>query len=1301
MLTSGQIPALCPPFVDATIEGRYSRRAHYLTRRGAISLAIDKSQGVGFQRLHDYKPLANAEKPKQADKPTTSLTPPEPKDLGFDVRGLETPASRNQQPATPPEARLATVSVPATPTTLASLETPSLLGQTPSEHKTENISLVPLNLLGLSQGGKSLPSTPVGQALRQRFVYAQSYDQDRVDLPFAYPASPHGLIDQNELTVALAGLRNLGADEAARGLLENWLELGERYTALPGRNSLNELGRSGMPRLSSALVEESKSNPDPDFLPRSYKVIADDLRQNWGDTYFKATPNGLTRFCDVDYSHDATLDESGGPKNTARFDGDPMPFNPVDLNAYLFRTEKDLQTMATALQGRAMAAGDQEAASQWKDQAHQWGQKAERRKEAVLETMWDADQGLFFDHKFKETPPARSEVKTLAAFSVLDAEMLDPSNPAEKKIVDALVASLPGFSPNPGEPPVWDDKGGQKALPADVFMVASGLEKYGYKSQATALKQGLRGDLSQNSITNDLGEIGIRAALEEPVTGRTVVQGADKLVGDQLGDWLSPRGLDTLRRLAPPQDAPLQVAARDAGRLDRRLRSVHSSLTSPSLVRQLESRGLTEMVYGIRRQDSAVSPVDLDPSKYGPAQTLEKGATIDLSGVQLSTGLSDTEFRTPGPDTVVFTKNGHNLVLARVEDKLLVGDRAYDLSSFKVKNEQGQTSIDLSRDILGSFPLAGDNKQLETFYDANREWIPAPLRGKSSAMADLPSKPGLVALNETIGDNWSQLTVAPSVGPKDTGMQIFNAAAVPSLGIFKTQFNWDTLFMAKGMQLQGHQKTVSGMTDNLLYLLKSTGRVPNAARSVYLNKSQPPILPALVRMSAPLREAEQGTEFTEQWLGEAYKLMGRDYNDFWSKPGEGERGVTSIDGQPTHLSRWGGPNHKFAMDESGLDTTSRYYGKTLDLVPPDLQGFLFRYANDMSEIASELSVKARDRGDLQGAQKYTLEAAHWKGQAQQRKEDTIKYCWDEADGMFRDYRFQGEGQGLAREEDSLSAAMGPLWVGMLDPQVPREKEMIERSLANMARFEKDHGVGSTAEDYGHPEMQWNGPSGWAPHHMMAVEAATRYGDYATAGRIASKWLDTIHHVHSRDGIILERYDVVKGDHPPVQAGRYEETQGEGPGFGWTNASVPWALIEVIGGARIERSGDQATLNLTPHIPQELEGSPVGLTFVNPNGKGEWQIEHRYDSQEDFYNLALSGDFSETDKLVVTTPPLTPGLLPKLQGPEGTDPPAYTLQQQPSKDGKVRYRFSFDELSGEQSLNLRLAASAPETSREAL
>ncbi len=974
--------------------------------------------------------------------------------------------------------------------------------------------------------GETPPALPPGLELKAGWTFTGQLSQQRIDLPFPYPGAA---LEMNDLPAQVAELRAQGQPQAARGLLENYLSLGERYGVLPGSNQLNELGRSGMPRLSELVLQEPH---DPDFLRRAYDVLACDHRNVWSDGYFKQLPNGLNRFCDVDYSPEATLEESGGAKNAHRFEnGDPMPYVPVDLNAWLYRTEKDLATMAGRL-GRP-------------EEAANWNEAAELRKQLMLATMWDPDSQTFRDLKGSQ----RSEVETLASLAVLRAGVLSPDDPRAR----AMLTSLERLRTPEGM--LWDSAGRELAPAQDV---------------------------------------------------RDLMGPAPEQVGPYQPP-VSPLGAHRQQLIGfEPASGPS----------DRRMLELHESLFTPKAIAAVQARGLTQLVYGTESLRPQTSQKLDGPFKVGPFQ-------LDLPGADLAV---------LAPGIFQLQKGSDCLLVAAVGDSLLLGDRLYARDELPVSGQ-----VKLPRSILGAFFRAGGNPALERFFDHQRDWLNEPSATPATGLGPLSGRPGWNRLYERVAAGWEPLTIEPSVVAKDSAMPIFHKAAVPSLGIFKTQFNWDTLFMAMGMRWQGAGQTVAGMADNLLFLLESTGRVPNAARSVYLNKSQPPILPQLVRMSHPLRAAQEGQAEADLWLEKAYQAMSGDYKDFWCQ--EGERGISQINGQSVRLARWGGPNHKFAMDESGFDTTSRFYDRTLDLVPPDLNAFLYRYSNDMAAMAEQLG-----KGE---------EADSWRQEAALRKASVLRLCWDEEDGMFRDYRFQGPDRGLCRDQDALAAAAGPLWAGMLDPSVPAEKNMIERSLASLSRFEKEHGLAATAEDYGHPEMQWNGPSGWAPLHMIAIEGAVRYGNYEAASRWIGKWLDTIEKVEGQDGTILERYDVVSGGPPPVQKGRYEETQGEGPGFGWTNASLPWGLVEVVAGLKSE----PGRLSVAPHIPFALQGSPIRLDLKDPAGRGAWQVEQRYDGES--YQLSVSGSPVAVE---VLTPPLPPG-----RGPE----------EVPQSDGRVRYRLRLE------------------------
>lgn len=1108
---------------------------------------------------------------------------------------------------------------------------------------------------------EGLTSHPQGEAWKNVWTEQTQPTQGVVDVPFAFPGDAQGKLELGDADLHYRGLRALGAEEAARGTLENWLDLGQRFTALPGRNRLNELGRSGMPRLSGVMLEEAERSGDVSFLKDAYQVIGDDHRQNWSDTYFKATPNGLNRFCDVDYSHDATLDEAGGEVQTARYGGDPMPFNPIDLNAHLFATEKNLAVMARDL--TEVGQGTSEEIAQWTSEAALWDGKALARKEILLEKLWDDEIGIFRD--LKTESGMQSPVISMATFSVLEAGLLDPSNPKEKAMIDRLVGNLGRFEQDGSYQ--WDLESKTPAPASELTRVSAGLKAYGFEKEASAVAQ------AAGSIpTTGALQPGAVTLCTEAILGKS-----EKLTG-LSAVTLSPvaqKRADQLGSLLGQTSGRTQLKSGQERQIESALRRFDQSLLTPDVVTSLSARRLNAAVFGLKFEGQTIR---VEEAPRPPSVTVS-GNGVQVGDLTIDTGLPQVKVGALADGAVTMTRNGATLAVVDMGDKIVIGDKVYPAELLS-KNKGSLPKL------LTSFHTAGGNPTLETFLHRNREWIQVD-KTTGSQPSQLATKPEWNRLYDKTHAGWEALTIDPSVVAHDTATQYFNPAAVPSLGIFKTQFNWDTEFMAVGMQKQGQNALVSDMTDNLLYLLKTTGRVPNAARSVYLNKSQPPFLPDLVKRSTAEREQRFGVEATKEWKTQAYQLMSADFHDFWQE--EGERKVPDIGGKPRHLSRWGGDNHKFAMDESGFDTTSRFDGKTKDLVPPDLNAFLYKYSTDMAEMADDFAQSAQDEGDVGKLLKYTSEGALWRQEAKNIKADLIELCWDEEDGMFRDYQFEGEPAGLQKDCDALSAVVAPIWAGMLDPDDPIEARMLERSLDNISsRFEKDHGLAATAEDYGHPEMQWNGPSGWAPLMMMAVGAEKRYGRVDDAARHTEKWMDNLAGVNEKDQMIIERYDVVNGGHPPIQKGRYEETQGEGPGFGWTNATVPWAMVEVFAGADTVSGPDgKRSLEIKPCLPRSLHGQKVAVDYEVPGTSQTCHFSHLYEPEKKSYSFEFQGALDALPRLELTTPPMPAGMLPRFAG----DVPGYRLETT-RKDGQEVHRIRFDQAPGERALSLNFGPS---------
>jgi alpha,alpha-trehalase len=151
------------------------------------------------------------------------------------------------------------------------------------------------------------------------------------------------------------------------------------------------------------------------------------------------------------------------------FGADTHHFAPVCLNSLLYKTEKDLEAMATML-------GKTQEAEQWKKQA------AARRKE-IDEKMWDAQLGEFFDFNFIEKK--RSTYEYASMFYPLWTGL------ATKEQAAAVVKNLTHFEKPGGLLTSPYETGAQWDAPYAwaplEFITVEGLRRYGYNEQADRL----------------------------------------------------------------------------------------------------------------------------------------------------------------------------------------------------------------------------------------------------------------------------------------------------------------------------------------------------------------------------------------------------------------------------------------------------------------------------------------------------------------------------------------------------------------------------------------------------------------------------------------------------------------------------------------------------------------------------------------------------------------------------------------------------------------------------------------------
>lgn len=340
---------------------------------------------------------------------------------------------------------------------------------------------------------------------------------------------------------------------------------------------------------------------------------------------------------------------------------------------------------------------------------------------------------------------------------------------------------------------------------------------------------------------------------------------------------------------------------------------------------------------------------------------------------------------------------------------------------------------------------------------------------------------------------------------------------------FNEMYYWDSYFMVQGILDAPHKSLVEGMLENLVFMQQKYNVIPNASRLYLMGRSQPPFLTSLIF------DIYNVYKLDVRWLTDMIAVAEAEYKTVWmgtKKPNE--RLVYA------GLSRYYDINylHDLAEAESGWDMTPRFGRKALNYLPVDLNALLYKYEADFAEAA-------RLRGDMQ-------ESKDWQKRARIRANTMNSLMWNEMRGFYYDYDYNREKRGTV----SSLAGFYPMWAGMVDEA--RAAKMVKF----LRKFEEKGGLATTDPQTipinsvvpGTMPTQWAHPNGWAPLHFIVVQGLERYGYHEDAKRIVLKWLKTNLDWFNKNGLFLEKYNVVDPNKPPAKGVYPSQT-----GFGWTNA----------------------------------------------------------------------------------------------------------------------------------------------------
>ena len=275
----------------------------------------------------------------------------------------------------------------------------------------------------------------------------------------------------------LLGLKDERYKSLAKGMIENLAALYERFNMIPNASRLYFLSRSQPPLFTSMInLQKETFGCDDDWYDRMMSIAEDEYHNVWMSNKHPhwRRVGELNRYYDINALHDLAEAESGWDM-TPRFDRKCLDYYPVDLNALLYKYEKDFAIWY-------YLKGD-------KQKATEWDKRATNRAEWVDKLLWGRKRKFYFDYNFEDK--RRGLTWSLAGFYPLWAGMVDDKRATE------LVKQLGKFEKSGGlsttSKPIidlsmfgsvktqWAYPNGWAPL---QWIVIKGLENYGYNQEA-------------------------------------------------------------------------------------------------------------------------------------------------------------------------------------------------------------------------------------------------------------------------------------------------------------------------------------------------------------------------------------------------------------------------------------------------------------------------------------------------------------------------------------------------------------------------------------------------------------------------------------------------------------------------------------------------------------------------------------------------------------------------------------------------------------------------------------------------
>lgn len=394
---------------------------------------------------------------------------------------------------------------------------------------------------------------------------------------------------------------------------------------------------------------------------------------------------------------------------------------------------------------------------------------------------------------------------------------------------------------------------------------------------------------------------------------------------------------------------------------------------------------------------------------------------------------------------------------------------------------------------------------------------------------------------------WDELT-RTAYEEQGTLLKLPRPYIVPG-GRFNEFFYWDSYFIMLGLQVSGRVEMMENIIENCSYLIRNVGFVPNASRTHFLSRSQPPYFSLMLDLLFETTQNETVYSRYHDTLEKEYAFW-MDGNQELDKGSEIKRIIKTKDGDL--LNRYYDSENEprpesYLIDiedskrasgeefyrnirsacESGWDFSSRWFAdgehietiETLDLAEVDLNCLLWHLEKTLAKSSALHHLTEKEN--------------YFTERAANRRQMIDKYFWD--GDTYKDYHTKKHNNTTSEH----IAALYPLFLGLASEE---QAEAVSGIIAE--KFLYKGGLVTTTKQSG---QQWDFPNAWAPYQWLGYKAMMNYGFTELAEKIKNNWCSNVERVYNNTGKLMEKYNAL--DTESIAGGGEYPNQD---GFGWTN-----------------------------------------------------------------------------------------------------------------------------------------------------